>query len=167
MGHNAYFVGKGDYRSPHSLITDTCTNCHMEQTPPPPLLSYNLSGTNHTFRASTNICVNCHGTNQGLAGMLQKSVQAELDLLQAAIANVIVTRSTGTNPVTAVTSLGGRGLVFVTRLDGSSTDPTSAGESLGAIPGLDCRPRAGLVRYARKRALEFLPDQTGCQPGHS
>ncbi len=136
MGKNAYFVGNGDLRSPHSLIVDTCANCHMEKTPPPPLLSYNLSGTNHTFRASTDICITCHGLNQGIASMLQKSVNAELTLLQDAISNVIVTRSTGTNPVTAVTSLGGRGRVFVTRLDGSSTDPTGEGELLNAIPGL-------------------------------
>lgn len=136
MGKNAYFVGNGDMRSPHSLIVDTCANCHMEKTPPPPLLSYNLSGTNHTFQASTNICVTCHGLNQGIAAMLQTSVTTELTLLQEAISNVIITRSTGTNPVVAVTSLGGRGLVFVTRADGSSTDPTGSGEPLGAIPGL-------------------------------
>jgi hypothetical protein len=30
-----------------------CTTCHMEQTPPPDLLAYNLGGTNHGFALST------------------------------------------------------------------------------------------------------------------
>ncbi|MBZ0251894.1 MAG: cytochrome c family protein, partial [Candidatus Methylomirabilis sp.] len=60
MGENAYFMIPGA-RSPHSLITDTCATCHMELTPPPPELSYNLAGTNHTFEASTAICAQCHG----------------------------------------------------------------------------------------------------------
>src|SRR5512143_1063873 len=52
LGYNAYFVGNASptnsqYRSPHSLIVGSCVNCHMEQTPPPALLSYSLSGTNH------------------------------------------------------------------------------------------------------------------------
>ena len=85
MGKNAYFVGNGDMRSPHSLITDTCATCHMELTPPPPLLSYNLSGTNHTFRASPEICIQCHGINQAIASNLQEAVTAELELLRGAI----------------------------------------------------------------------------------
>jgi hypothetical protein len=67
MGYNAYFVGSGNYRSPHALITDTCANCHMEQTPPPVLLSYNLAGTNHAFKPSLAICSNCHTANAASA----------------------------------------------------------------------------------------------------
>jgi hypothetical protein len=59
MGENAYFVAEGQ-RSPHSLIKDSCTTCHMEVTPPPAELSYNLSGTNHSFEASLKICASCH-----------------------------------------------------------------------------------------------------------
>ncbi|MEJ2254730.1 MAG: hypothetical protein P8Y75_10265, partial [Nitrospirota bacterium] len=47
MGENAFFVTVGA-RSPHSFITDTCTNCHMELTQPPAEFSYEGSGTNHT-----------------------------------------------------------------------------------------------------------------------
>jgi predicted CXXCH cytochrome family protein len=60
MGENAYLVEAG-IRGSHSLVTDTCVNCHMNQTPPPDLLSYQLSGTNHTFFASRDICSQCHG----------------------------------------------------------------------------------------------------------
>jgi hypothetical protein len=59
MGENAYLVGSGQ-RSPHASITDSCVRCHMEITPPPPELSYQLAGTNHTFRASLDLCSSCH-----------------------------------------------------------------------------------------------------------
>ena len=141
MGYNAYFVGNASptsspYRSPHSLIVGSCVNCHMEQTPPPALLSYSLSGTNHSFTVSLNICSNCHSVNQSLGPMLQAKVRATLESLQKTIGDKIISRSTGTNKVIQVTSLGSRGRIFVVRLDGTRTDPTGEGEDLGAIPGL-------------------------------
>ena len=153
-GPQCVLCGKRDLRSPHSLIPDTCANCHMERTSPPPLLSYDLSGTNHTFRASVDICVACHGTNQALGPMLQKSVQAELDLLQAAIANVIVTRSTGSDPVVAVTSSGGRGLVFVTRRTGLHQTRPAQENRWEASPVL-------LWPTLAQRALTRLPRHSG------
>jgi len=51
MGENAYFVDVG-IRGSHSLVEDSCVNCHMEKTPPPDLLSYELGGSNHTFYPS-------------------------------------------------------------------------------------------------------------------
>ena len=59
MGENAYFVAEGQ-RSSHANLQDTCTTCHMAETPPPAELSYQLSGTNHTFEASSKICASCH-----------------------------------------------------------------------------------------------------------
>jgi hypothetical protein len=59
MGENAYLVGTGQ-RSPHASITDSCVRCHMEITPPPAELSYQLSGTNHAFNASLDLCSSCH-----------------------------------------------------------------------------------------------------------
>lgn len=59
MGENAYLVSAGR-RSPHSYIKDVCAKCHMEETPPPAELSYQLSGTNHTFKATISICSSCH-----------------------------------------------------------------------------------------------------------
>ncbi|OGW34726.1 MAG: hypothetical protein A2010_11990 [Nitrospirae bacterium GWD2_57_9] len=122
MGHNAYFVGSGTYRSPHSLIPDTCTNCHMELTPPPPLLSYNLAGTNHTFKPSLTICSQCHGVNMSLGPMLQATVGSTLKVLEDSIKNVIVSRYTGTTvPIDLIVDLGGRGTINII----SSGTPTT------------------------------------------
>ena len=79
MGQNAYFVEVGD-RSPHSFIQDSCTHCHMELTPPPAEFSYNLSGTNHSFKASITICSQCHGVFDGNG--LQNATRAEIESLK-------------------------------------------------------------------------------------
>ncbi len=98
LGFNAYFLGDppDGYRSPHAIISDTCATCHMEETPPPPLLSYNLSGTNHTFRANLGICVNCHPGNLSFGFLMQSGVQDDLELLAADIVSTIMSRNTGT-----------------------------------------------------------------------
>ncbi len=92
MGQTAYFVTVGD-RSPHSFIDDTCATCHMELTQPPAEFSFEGSGTNHSFKASLNICGQCHGVFDG--GTLQQSVEAELEdlagLLSADLQNKINT----------------------------------------------------------------------------
>ena len=80
MGQNAYLVDVGN-RGKHSLVTDACVSCHMEETPPPDLLSYNLGGTNHTFFASVEICSSCHGDGFTAEGV-QDAVQATMDALQ-------------------------------------------------------------------------------------
>jgi hypothetical protein len=150
MGYNAYFVGNGIYRSPHSLIVDTCTNCHMEQTPPPPLLSYALGGSNHNFEASINVCVNCHSTNEALGPMLQATVKSELELLQDSISTAIVTRNTVTDfrgngtgcIITGVADLGSRGSVHVTIGNLATATTCTAGPSeafsasLGSMLGI-------------------------------
>jgi hypothetical protein len=87
MGENAFFVTVGA-RSPHSFITDTCTNCHMELTQPPAEFSYEGSGTNHTFEASLDICSNCHGVFDG--GTLQASVAALQNDLGTAITTALM-----------------------------------------------------------------------------
>jgi uncharacterized protein (TIGR03382 family) len=87
MGENAYLVEVGN-RGKHSITTDadpeknvehTCVTCHMEKTPPPDDLAYNQSGTNHTFFASPEACLDCHGFT---ADEIQGPVQEKLDLLQ-------------------------------------------------------------------------------------
>jgi hypothetical protein len=82
MGQNAFFVQVG-VRGKHSLITDTCANCHMEQTPPPALLSYALGGTNHTFYASKDICSRCH--NSITADEVQSATMTQLSFLQTSL----------------------------------------------------------------------------------
>ncbi len=59
MGQNFYLVETGE-RSYHSQLEDSCATCHMEETPPPPDLAYQLGGTNHTFFAAKTICSSCH-----------------------------------------------------------------------------------------------------------
>ena len=84
MGQNAYFVDVGT-RSAHSLVEDACVNCHMEQTSPPELLSYQLGGTNHTFFARGNICVECHASTIEDATATQTAFQSNVDELQSLV----------------------------------------------------------------------------------
>jgi hypothetical protein len=85
MGQNLYLVDVGQ-RANHSLtsnVQDTCVTCHMEATPPPPDLSYNQGGTNHTFYASPGICQSCH---PGLdAADFQGPVEERMHELESAI----------------------------------------------------------------------------------
>ena len=82
MGENAYFVSVGR-RSPHSLIEDTCTGCHMVLSPPPAEFSRQGAGTNHSFEASRDICTSCHGVFTG--GTLDDAVHGGLEELKLAI----------------------------------------------------------------------------------
>lgn len=107
MGRNAYFVN--GLRSKHSFLADTCATCHMEVTPPPAELSYNLSGTNHTFEASTTICSQCHG-GIDFANM-ESSFDARLADLAAEITSAVYKLKNGaasTPPATFVLSFGRR-----------------------------------------------------------
>ena len=82
MGQNFYFVDVGT-PSYHARVEDACVTCHMEATPPPPDLSYQLGGTNHTFFASKEICSKCHATIT--ADDVQAGVVAKVELLKEAI----------------------------------------------------------------------------------
>jgi hypothetical protein len=84
MGQNMFFVEVGQ-RSFHSLLEDSCVDCHMEATPPPPDLSYNLGGTNHTFYARNDICSECHSVVT--AEDVQGPTEDALHELEAAIEN--------------------------------------------------------------------------------
>jgi len=79
MGQNAYLVEVG-VGGKHSMLEDTCVDCHMEATPPPDDLSYNQGGTNHTFYARNDICGECHGFESG--ENLQAEFGASMDELQ-------------------------------------------------------------------------------------
>jgi hypothetical protein len=88
MGQNAYFVTVG-VRGPHSYIADTCVTCHMEKTPPPDLLSYNLQGTNHTFEPSPTICADCHDDGR-VAADYQGPVATQLAALQGDLESALL-----------------------------------------------------------------------------
>jgi hypothetical protein len=94
MGHNAYFVGSsgGDqslFRSPHSVIQDTCVTCHMEKSPPPAQFALAYDGTNHTFKANMDICNDCHGIDNGLAPVLQATTQQQMAQVANSLTAVI------------------------------------------------------------------------------
>jgi hypothetical protein len=79
MGQNLYFVQVGQ-RGAHSYLENTCTTCHMQMQDPPASYSYNGAGTNHSFKATLDICGSCHGAFNG--GTLQASIQDALHKLQ-------------------------------------------------------------------------------------
>jgi hypothetical protein len=117
MGRNAYFVT--GLRSRHSFIADTCATCHMELTPPPAQLSYQLAGTNHSFKGSKTICTQCHGTFDG--GTIQVAFDTKLAELATEITNAVYKLRNGgaaTPPATFVLSFG-RSFMYST--DGGTT----------------------------------------------
>jgi len=97
MGQNAYLVDLGDpvdgYDFPeglpgsHASLEDACATCHMEATEPPPDLSYNQGGTNHTFFASDEICSQCHEFD---AESVQGPVETSLDTLQGLVEEALL-----------------------------------------------------------------------------
>jgi len=89
MGQNAYFVTTG-IRGEHSFISDTCVNCHMKKTPPPDVLSYNQGGTNHTFFASKEVCIECHTGGEPNAAGIQAAVGGPLHQLEGMIGDYYV-----------------------------------------------------------------------------
>jgi len=90
MGQNAYLVDVGN-RGKHSMLEDSCVDCHMEATPPPPDLSYNGGGTNHTFYARADICGECHGFESGetLQEEFEKSMDELQDLIEEGLYNLV------------------------------------------------------------------------------
>jgi len=187
MGQNAYLVDLGDIvpgedwpeglPSPgHSnqgnlaaqearRLPDTCATCHMVKTPPPDLLAYNQGGTNHTFFASTEICVQCHPTLPGedpIVDLVQEEVGDKLieleGLIEAAILQVITEQVAAGNSIdlngttidaTNVANIAeiafeesrGRQAITVTFTDGrhnrraSRAEFCGRGRQLGSCPG--------------------------------
>jgi hypothetical protein len=90
MGQNMYFVQTG-VRSNHANIEDACVTCHMETTPPPAQLSYNLGGTNHTFFARAEICSSCHTsiTLQSVQGPIEEKMHALKHEIEVALKGVM------------------------------------------------------------------------------
>ena len=86
MGQNFYLVDVGT-PSYHASVEDACVTCHMEATPPPPELSYNLGGTNHTFFARADICSKCHTIIT--AESVQHEVEVKMEVLKEEILTAI------------------------------------------------------------------------------
>ncbi len=90
MGENMYFT-EVSVPGFHSKIPDPCVTCHMEETDPPPGLSYNLGGTNHTFFASETICSNCHTaiTPESVQGPTHERLEELRHEIEMGIANLM------------------------------------------------------------------------------
>ena len=108
MGQNLYFVETG-VRGYHSQIEDTCVTCHMEKTAPPPDLSYNSGGTNHTFGARADICSKCHSTIT--TASVQSEVETKLEELHHAIGEGIRNLMAAQTQLGKTIDLGGLGIV--------------------------------------------------------
>ena len=87
MGRNLFFteVGQPGY---HAMVEDSCVTCHMESTPPPAGLSYNLGGTNHVFFASNEICSKCHTSINAEA--VQGVVETKMEVLKEGIEHALL-----------------------------------------------------------------------------
>ncbi len=154
MGHNAYFMGNSGgnsslYKSPHATIVDTCVDCHMVKTKPPVEYS-GYENTNHRFKASMEICSECHGIDSGLGPMLQADTQAMLDRtiadIQAAVvsqANAIISQGTGTL-ISSVTLGTSHGSPVANVVYADST--TANGVSLNTLVPLNSEPHRNLAK---------------------
>ncbi len=132
MGENAYFVKVGQ-RSPHSLIEDTCTKCHMVLSPPPAEFSRQGAGTNHGFEASSEICSSCHGAFTG--GTLDDAVHGGLEELKAAIEAAIIKEIVAQTSAGSAVTLKGMGPdeSDVNITDGSSVTAVEFNETHGRL----------------------------------
>ena len=100
MGQNAYFVQTGNRGKHAANIEDVCVTCHMNKTQPPDILSYNQTGTNHTFAADPGICIECHQGGSPNTAAIQSTVNGLLDGLKTAIENSYLTMMESSYPIT-------------------------------------------------------------------
>jgi len=160
---NAYFISLGRDLNHRTIAENggTCVACHMEKTPPPDLLSYNQSGTNHTFFAGKDVCANCHdniptadgvqGTTSGLLTQLQAWIQAKyiaemVQLINGGASLDLAGEATITSPeqIQGVTLGESRGRQTLDIQVSGIADPVSV--SLGAVT-ISGGPADGMTLY--------------------
>ncbi len=151
FGQNLYFVNTG-VRGRHSLIENTCVNCHMEKSKPPAALSNALAGSNHTFFASIEVCKECHtGVNgenlangfEAIMADLKDGIEARILKVmgdQIALGNKIDIGGTIITKVNQVASLDildshGRQAVNVVLTNGKHIDAVQMGSVKVVQPG--------------------------------
>ena len=168
MGENAYLVNVG-IRGNHSLVEDTCVNCHMEQTPPPDLLSYNQGGTNHTFYASEEICSNCHGAAfnaEGVQSAFDATLEGLKGLVEEAILDLITDLTVAGNEIdldgeATITDAAdvleiefgesrGRQAITVTFLDSTTVGPVAMND-IAVVDPASGLPQGELYEFADER----------------
>jgi nitrate/TMAO reductase-like tetraheme cytochrome c subunit len=62
-GRNAYFMNGRQIISGHTNVKNTCVGCHMESV----AATNGFGGTNHTMKATNDVCKVCHGITDGKA----------------------------------------------------------------------------------------------------
>ena len=198
MGQNQYFFAPGELvPGDHKLIEDVCVTCHMNATLPPDILSYNLSGTNHTFAADPGICVQCHGAaGEFLADQVDTEITGYLTQLEAELgdgwqrlmeANYPITGDCAadgaTSFVTDVQWVYHRGSRLIIEIDGVACDgggeinPNSVDGNGTSLQDLALATNTGaLYKAAWNYGLNFEDetingcvdlDDTECDPPHT
>jgi formate-dependent nitrite reductase cytochrome c552 subunit len=99
LGRNGYFVQ--GVRAGHADIGDSCVTCHMKLSKAPTNLT-SATASNHTFKASAEICADCHGEAVPNAEHLATAIEAELQALKTAMEKA-VTRLKGDGVAVTVT----------------------------------------------------------------
>lgn len=163
MGENAYFVPVGQ-RSQHAFIADTCTTCHNVLTPPPEDLSYQGSGTNHTFEADKAICTECHGAFDG--GTMYAVVETGLEELKAAIEQALIAEiSAQTSAGNTVTLIGmGEDEADVDITAGSMVSAVELAHSHGRI-AMNITIGSKAIEHARIGSDTMIKDADGNEVG--
>ena len=143
------------------MIEDSCVGCHLEKTPPPASLAYNLGGTNHSFVAKTSICNQCHTNVEGdnlaagfedMIGALKVAIEDRIEKVmqqQIDAGNTIKAGSTtfssfsqveiidGRNQQIAVTLTNGKRLAATNLTDVLVVKPDGTTETLIKYTGTD------------------------------
>jgi hypothetical protein len=82
-------------------VSDTCPTCHMVKTNPPPIISYNNTGTNHTFFATETICDDCHeaGRHEAVETQVLGKLADLHDRITTAILEIITQQAAAGNTI--------------------------------------------------------------------
>lgn len=95
-GRNAFFMPDLDasdgptdlpYRSAHARVADTCVRCHVKSVPEDIKNQYLIASSNHTFKTSKQVCVECHAGDVG--DTVEASITAKMDALNDRIGGII------------------------------------------------------------------------------
>ncbi|MDD4859624.1 MAG: hypothetical protein PHR56_05400 [Dehalococcoidales bacterium] len=157
LGENAYLV-RPRQRSPHASITDSCVRCHMEVTPPPPELSYQLAGTNHAFKASLKLCSSCHSDVLDAAAF-QSSYKEQLEELGLKMGQYLLSKLTAQVTVKDYTPHTYNGVTYDLKSDGIVINKTN----IVSVEPVEPHGQQGfLIKF--KEAVNFTYAPAGQQP---
>lgn len=95
-GRNAFFVAALTAGQPatelpklsaHAFMAETCADCHVKWVPADLDAQFKIANTNHTFKASREVCAECHAPNIGelVAEQTEEKLQKLENLVGVAI----------------------------------------------------------------------------------